>query len=226
LLPAPEKPIACYVTDRIAFPAETCVRDVLARIRAAAEAGADWVQIREKDLGSGALYALVRDALALVADVRRERGAATRVIVNGRLDVAVACGADGVHLGYASVPAQDAIRWCHNGGAPREFIVGVSCHSLEDARSAEAAGADYVFFGPVFDSPSKREFGAPQGAAKLREVARALRIPLIAIGGINASNARECLQTGAAGVAAIREFQDSVTDDRARNFVEAVHSGT
>ena len=222
MLPAPEKPIVCYVTARTAFPAETCVQRVLERIGAAALAGADWIQIREKDLSSGVLFELVRDA---IAEVRRTGGAQTRVIVNDRLDVAVACGADGVHLGHASVPAQDVIRWCRSGGAPKEFLVGVSCHSLQDARAAEAAGADYVFFGPVFDSPSKREFGAPQGTAQLREVTQTLRIPVVAIGGINASNARSCVEAGAAGVAAIREFQDSVADDRARKFVEAVHRG-
>jgi thiamine-phosphate pyrophosphorylase len=222
LLPAPEKPIVCYVTARTAFPAETCVQRVLERIGAAALAGADWIQIREKDLSSGVLFELVRDA---IAEVRRTGGAQTRVIVNDRLDVAVACGADGVHLGHASVPAQDVIRWCRSGGAPKEFLVGVSCHSLQDARAAEAAGADYVFFGPVFDSPSKREFGAPQGTAPLREVTQTLRIPVVAIGGINTSNARECLEAGAAGVAAIREFQDSSAVERARKFVEAVHRG-
>lgn len=222
MLPAPEKPIVCYVTDRTAFPAETCIQRVLERIGAAARAGADWIQIREKDLSSGMLYVLVRDALA---ELRRVHGARVRVIVNDRLDVAVACGADGVHLGHASVPAQDVIRWCRNGGAPKEFLVGVSCHSLQDARAAEAAGADYVYFGPVFDSPSKREFGAPQGTAQLREVTQTLRIPVVAIGGINASNARGCLEVGAVGVAAIREFQDSVSDDRAHKFVEAVHRG-
>ena len=199
------------------------MRDVLARIRAASEAGADWVQIREKDLGSGALFGLVRDAVAVVADVRHVGGGRTRVIVNDRLDVALACGADGVHLGGGSLPAREVIRWCRGGGAPREFVVGVSCHSLEDARAAEADGADYVFFGPVFDSPSKREFGEPQGLEKLREVARVVRIPVIAIGGVNAGNGRACVVAGAAGVAAIREFQDSGAGERARKFVEAVH---
>jgi thiamine-phosphate pyrophosphorylase len=222
LLPAPEKPIVCYVTDRSSYPAEKSVQRVLERIRDAAEAGVDWIQIREKDLSSGFLFALVRDA---ISQTRRVRGAQTRVIVNDRLDVAIACGADGLHLGHASVPPQNAIRWCRGGGTPKEFIVGVSCHSLDDARAAEDAGADYVFFGPVFDSPSKRKFGAPQGAERLREITQALRIPAIAIGGVNAGNARECVNAGAAGVAAIREFQDSAAHDRARKFVEAVHRG-
>lgn len=220
--PAPEKPIACYVTDRGAFPANTSVRNVLERIGAATGAGADWIQIREKDLGARALLELVRDAIDLTRRVSRGR---TRVIVNDRLDVAIAAGADGVHLGHASIPWREAIRWCRAGGAPTEFVVGVSCHGLDDALSAETAGVDYVFFGPVFDSPSKRKFGSPQGTGKLHEVTRALRISVIAIGGVNVDNAAECLRVGAAGAAAIREFQDSVEDDCARKFVEAVHRG-
>jgi thiamine-phosphate pyrophosphorylase len=222
LLPEPEKPIVCYVTDRSAFPAEACVQGVLERIRAAAEAGAGWIQIREKDLSGAVLFGLVRDA---ISEVRRLGGGRTRVIVNDRLDVAVAAGADGVHLGHASIPALEAIRWCRNGGAPKRFLAGVSCHSLADARAAETDGADYVFFGPVFDSPSKREFGAAQGIEKLSQLARSLRIPVIAIGGISAVNALACLSAGAAGVAAIREFQDARAGDRARKFVEAVHGG-
>jgi thiamine-phosphate pyrophosphorylase len=222
LLPAPEKPIVCYVTDRSAFPAETSVRNVLERVRAAAEDGADWIQIREKDLSGGVLFGLGRDA---ISGVRRTNTVRTRVIVNDRLDVAVGAGADGVHLGHRSIPSREAIRWCRNGGAPKDFVIGVSCHSLADARDAETVGADYVFFGPVFDSPSKREFGAPQGVEKLGEVARALRIPVIAIGGISAGNARACMQAGAGGVAAIREFQDLGAADRVRKFVEAVHRG-
>jgi len=220
LQPAPEKPIACYVTDRGAFPADTSVRNVLERIGAATGAGADWIQIREKDLGARASFELVRDAIELTRRVSRER---TRVIVNDRLDVAIAAGADGVHLGHASIPWRETGRWCRAAGAPRDFLIGISCHSLEDALSAETAGVDYVFFGPVFDSPSKREFGSPQGTEKLHEVTRALRIPVIAIGGVNVDNAAECLRAGAAGAAAIREFQDSVENDRARKFVEAVH---
>lgn len=220
--PVPDKPIVCYVTDRTAFPDKTRARDLLERISGAAQAGVDWVQIREKDLSGRGLLDLVGNAIDLV---RRFEKGPTRVIVNDRLDVALAAGAAGVHLGQASLPAREAVRWCHNRGVPKDFRIGVSGHSLEDARLAEAAGLDYVFFGPVFDSPSKRRFGSPQGIDKLRELTQALRIPVIAIGGVNAQNATECLHAGAAGVAAIREFQDLTWDDRARKFVEAVHRG-
>jgi thiamine-phosphate pyrophosphorylase len=190
-------------------------------VRAALAAGVDWIQIREKDLPSRVLLALVRDAIGAA---RSAAGSQALVIVNDRLDVALAARADGVHLGYASLPASDVIRWCREGNAPKEFLVGVSCHSAQEALEAEAAGASYLFFGPVFDTPSKRAFGAPQGADKLAEVCSAVRLPVIAIGGVSAGNARECLRAGAAGVAAIREFQEITDSAQARKFVELVHS--
>jgi len=166
-------------------------------------AGANWVQIREKDLAGRELLAL---ALAAV------RAAATRaafVFVNDRLDVALAVGAAGVHLGGESLRAQDVVRWCRDGNAPPGFRVGVSCHSIEDTREAERAGAAYAFFGPIFDTPAKRKFGAPQGIAKLAEACSAVRIPVIAIGGVDAGNGVECIRAGAAGIAAIRMFQEA-----------------
>jgi thiamine-phosphate pyrophosphorylase len=216
LLPAAKTPIVCYVTDRTAFAAETSARTVLERIRAAAQAGADWIQIREKDLSGAELLALVRDAVELV------RSLGARIIVNDRLDVAQAAGAHGVHLGRASLPAADVARWRRDQNAPTDYLLGVSCHSLSEARDAEATGASYIFFGPVFDTPSKRAFGAPQGAAKLSEVCAAVEIPVIAIGGVNVGNAIECLKSGATGVAAVREFQGRTDVGRARKFVEAV----
>ena len=132
-----------------------------------------------------------------------------RVIVNDRLDVALAAGAAGVHLGGESLPARDLLRWCREGNAPADFLVGVSCHSPEEAREAEDSGASYIFFGPIFDTPAKKKFGPPQGIARLGEVCRAVRIPVIAIGGVNEENATKCLHAGAAGIAAIRMFQET-----------------
>lgn len=185
---------------------------VLEKIRMAVAAGVDWVQIREKDMATRELLALVREAAL----------AGARIIVNDRLDVALASGAAGVHLGGESLPARDAIRWCRSGNAPAEFLVGVSCHSTEQARQAEADGASYVFFGPVFDTPSKRPFGPPQGIAKLAEACRAVPIPVIAIGGIHGENAAECLRAGAAGVAAIRMFQEASDPEQLREAIERV----
>jgi thiamine-phosphate pyrophosphorylase len=171
-------------------------------IRRAAAAGAGWIQIREKDLDSRSLVELARFAVA------ETRGSSARVLVNDRLDVALAANAGGVHLGEKSLPLETVTEWRRTTGR-LDFLIGVSCHSLESARAAERGGADYIFFGPVFATPSKAEFGAPQGTERLREVCASVGIPVLAIGGVNAENARECIAAGAAGIAAIRLFQDA-----------------
>ncbi len=193
------KPLLCYVTDRRALPAG----DVVSVIRRAIEARVGWIQIREKDLATRPLLALAREAVAAAQD------SATRILVNDRLDVALAAGAAGVHLGGESLPAEPVARWRASGGAPGEFLVGVSCHSLADALAAERAGADYLFFGPVFATPSKAASGPPQGLERLAEVCQAVRVPVLAIGGVTPENAAPCLKAGAAGIAAIRMFQDA-----------------
>jgi thiamine-phosphate pyrophosphorylase len=171
-------------------------------IRRAAAAGIGWIQIREKDLEARSLVDLARFAVA-------ETGAAgARVLVNDRLDVALAANAGGVHLGEKSLPLEKVIEWRRSAGR-LDFLIGVSCHSLESARTAERGGADYIFFGPVFATPSKAAFGAPQGTERLREVCASVEIPVLAIGGVNLENARECMTAGAAGIAAIRLFQDA-----------------
>jgi thiamine-phosphate pyrophosphorylase len=208
------RPIVCYVTDRKALSGERTPAALLDKIRVAAAAGADWVQIREKDLVARELLALVRGAVAL---------ASVRVIVNDRLDVAIAAGAAGVHLGHASVPARDVVRWCRAGNAPADFLVGVSCHSLEGAQEAESAGASYTYFGPIYETPSKIPFGKPHGVEKLAQVAKAVKIPVIAIGGVNESNAAECISGGAAGIAAIRMIQDAPNADVLKSVIEAIH---
>lgn len=197
---------------------------LIACVRVATAANVDWIQVREKDLPSRALLALVRDVIGAGAT----SDAAAKVIVNDRLDVALAAGADGVHLGHTSMPVEDVVRWCRSGNAPKEFLVGASCHSISEAIDARAAGADYLFFGPIFDTPSKRALGAPQGTAELAVICAAARLPVLAIGGVSAANAQECLRAGAAGVAAIREFQraadDAQSDGRGRQFVQQVRS--
>lgn len=177
-------------------------------------AGVDWVQIRERDLQARELLELSRQAVAesIVGSVMDEARPEVLVVVNDRLDVALAAGAAGVHLGRESMSAGDVVRWCRSGNAPAEFLIGVSCHSLEEAQEAEKNGASYVFFGPVFDTPLKRAFGPPQGVVRLGEICRALRIPVMAIGGVNAENAAQCFDAGATGIAAIRLFQE--TTDR------------
>jgi thiamine-phosphate pyrophosphorylase len=175
---------------------------LMEKIRNAAGAGIDWIQIREKNLETRGLADLARLAVAA------SRGTRTRILVNDRLDVALASGAAGVHLGETSLPVETVAEWRRSSGRP-EFLIGASCHSLEAAQKAESAGADYIFFGPIFATPSKAAFGAPQGIERLREVCRSVRIPVLAIGGITVENAHSCFTVRAAGVAAIRLFQES-----------------
>jgi len=184
-------------------------------MRAAAAAGADWVQMREKDLCGRELLELAREAVA-------GQGLA-RVIVNDRLDVALAAGAAGVHLGRESLAARDVVRWCRAGNAVADFLVGVSCHSLQEAREAESAGASYLFFGPVFDTPSKRGMGKPQGGGRLAEICRSVAIPVVAIGGVNEQNAAQCIRSGAAGVAAIRMFQEARDGAAMKDLIGRLH---
>jgi thiamine-phosphate diphosphorylase len=226
-VPEARHAIVCYVTDRLSLEARDPIAELRAKVRLAIQAGADWVQIREKDLPGRALLDLTHAAIVAASEVMNEaangapnevsnevaRAAASParvyvpVYVNDRLDIALAAGAAGVHLGGESVPVGDMVRWCRSGNAPPRFEIGVSCHSLEDAREAERAGASYIFFGPVFDTPSKQIFGPSQGIERLAEVCAATRIPVIAIGGVNEQNAPACLRAGAGGVAAIRMFQ-------------------
>jgi thiamine-phosphate pyrophosphorylase len=202
------------VTDRRAFAAASVppgsaladaatlrVESLGDSIRRAVAAGIGWIQIREKDLDPRALVDLARFA---VTEAHQQDAL---VMVNDRLDVALAADASGIHLGENSLPLELVSEW-RRSSERADFQIGVSCHSLESARSAEKGGADYVFFGPVFATPSKAAFGAAQGIERLREVCAAVSIPVLAIGGVNPGNARACLDAGAAGIAAIRFFQN------------------
>jgi thiamine-phosphate pyrophosphorylase len=206
-------PLLCYVTDRMALsPEADQLAQLLACIERAARAGVDWIQLREKDLEARPLYDLVRKAVGICSAVKPN--APARVLVNDRLDVAWAAHAAGVHLGENSLPVSEIVRW-RNLAHPSDFLVGTSCHSLEAAARAAEAGADYVCFGPVFATPSKVQYGAPQGLRKLAQVCAAVSVPVVAIGGITAENAPSCFQAGAAGIAAIRLFQNARNLDAA-----------
>jgi thiamine-phosphate pyrophosphorylase len=188
--------LLCYITDRRQLRSVS----VAAVIRETVRAGVDLVQVREKDLTSRELVALVEEALR----VARGPGlGGARVVVNDRVDVALAAGADGAHLGAHSMPVQVVRRF-----VPRAFVIGVSCHSLAEALAAESGGADYLVLGPVFETPSKLRYGPPLGLAKLRDVTSRISIPVLALGGITLDRIRPCLDAGAAGIAGIRIFQD------------------
>lgn len=201
--------LLCYVTDRHLLqgqqPSDAApTDDLLVRIKNAVTAGVDWIQIREKDLSARELLELARRAIAVT---RPKANVHTRIMVNDRLDVAIAAVAAGVHLGGDSIPVAEAVQWCRAGNAPPDFMVGASCHHVQEAIAAERAGGNYIFFGPVYETPAKMKFGAPQGIDKLTEVCRTVQIPVLAIGGMDEKNAGTCLSAGAAGIAAIRLFQ-------------------
>ena len=184
----------CYITDRLALGA----KPLLPLIQEAVRAGVDLIQIREKDLATRPLVELVR------ATVECARGTATRVAVNDRLDVALALGANGVHLGTQSLPVQAVRPWVAD-----DFLIGVSCHSLQEALAAESGGADYIVFGPIFATHSKLAYGLPSGLGKLRQVAARVKIPLLALGGVSVQSVKPCLSAGATGIAGISVFQNS-----------------
>lgn len=175
----------------------TLGREPVDWLRELAAAGIDGVQIREKDLDDRALLDLVRLA-------RAELPASTTLLVNGRLDVALAAGAAGVHLPVDGVPLS-ALRERFGG----RVLLGRSTHTLEEVERARRDGADYVTFGPVYATPSKAGCGPPAGLERLAAAAR-LRIPVYALGGVTLSRFGEVAAAGAAGVAAIRMFQDPV----------------
>jgi thiamine-phosphate pyrophosphorylase len=207
-------PILCHVTDRKGLVSGDNDQNeaLLKRVAAAAEAGIDWIHIREKDLSAKELSSLTRAAVVQTKQINERNRTLTRIIVNDRLDVARSEQTGGVHLGQQSLPVPDVCKWLaakKNFAEGDKFLVGVSCHSVQSVASAAHDGADYIFFGPVFATPSKARFGAPQGLQRLAEACNCVSIPLIAIGGITVDNASDCFAAGAGGIAAIRLFQDA-----------------
>lgn len=176
------------VSDRKRVPAGA----LLTRIEAALRGGVDAVQLREKDLPARALFDLAHELRALT----RAHGA--RLLINDRIDVALAVAADGVHLPADSFAVADARSLL---GEAR--LIGVSTHSPAEAQAAAMAGADYIVFGPIFETASKRPYGPPLGLDALATLTSTLPTPVLAIGGIHRQRAAEVRQHGAAGVAVI-----------------------
>jgi thiamine-phosphate pyrophosphorylase len=229
-----KRPVLCYVTDRRSLSEAKPLGSVTMlakKIEQVIAARVDWVQIREKDLPAAELASLTRQSLRIAANLSAKssspRRTFVRILVNDRLDVAIAERAHGVHLGEKGSPIAEAKRLVESARRRQalndSFLVGVSCHSLEAAQAAQRGGADYIFFGPVFATPSKVLFGAPQGTERLEQVCRSISIPVLAIGGITLENAPECMHVGAAGFAAIRLFQGA---HDLTNIVERLHQIT
>ena len=182
---------------------------LLALVERAVAARVGLLQLREKGLTTRSLYELAEKAAALTRDTE------TLLLVNDRADVARASGADGVHLTTRSLEAAVVRR-----AFGADLLIGVSTHTLEEARAARDGGADFATFGPVYDTPSKRAYGPPVGLEALREAADALPgFPLVALGGISEETIAEVLKAGAGGVAAIRMFADEQRLARALRLI-------
>jgi thiamine-phosphate pyrophosphorylase len=215
----PESTLLYYITDRKAFPGDesTRRRRLLDKIAEAATHGVNYIQLREKDLSARGLESLAREAMRIIRDqgLRTENGELkAALLVNSRTDVALAVSADGVHLRSDDVsPAEVGAAWKRGADTPdrknllRDPIIAISCHSPQEAAQAAAKGASFAVFAPVFEK-TNAPGTLPTGLEALRQACRA-RIPVLALGGVTLQNAGSCLNAGAAGIAAIRLFQEN-----------------
>jgi thiamine-phosphate pyrophosphorylase len=196
------------ITDRH----QTDGRPLMPLIEQAVAGGARAVQVRERDLATRDLLALSRELCASV----RARGA--RVMINDRVDLVLALGADGVHLRSGSLPVVAARRLL---GADR--LIGVSAHSADDVARAESDGADFAVLGPVYETPSKREYGPPIGLRAIEEAGRRCRIPVFAIGGMTVARVVDVRKAGAYGVAVVSAILSAASVESAtRQFLDAL----
>jgi thiamine-phosphate pyrophosphorylase len=206
-----------YITDRtqLGDTEESRCRQLLERISKAAAAGVDHIQLRERDLSARTLEQLARE----ISDVVRSANSKTKLLINSRIDVALAIGADGVHLRASDISASEARAiWAKSAHNP-ECVIGVSCHSIAEVLGAESHGADFAVFGPVFGKAQCDAVGLGMSAIssvtrrggpvdKKVEAGQTLRMPVLALGGVTVQNAADCVRAGAAGVAGIRLFQE------------------
>ena len=196
------------VTDR----KQTAGRELVEVLSQAFAGGVRAIQLREKDLETVEMYRLGERLLSMT----RKAGAA--LIINDRVDVAMALGADGVHLTRKSLPPREA-----RALVGSDLLLGVSCHGLADVREAVEGGVDYLLFGPIYATPSKASYGPPLGLDMLRQARAICPIPILAIGGITAPRVPEALGAGADGVAVISAILAAPDPGRAsRELIEAV----
>lgn len=205
-----------YITDRTQFPGNDSQRReiLLKKIAEAAKAGVDYIQLREKDLSGRELESLAKQTAQLI----RDSGTRTRLLINSRTDIALATEADGVHLTSNDISHNDVRKIWREAKSPGEPIIAVSCHTEAEVVAAEGdsdrvgaavhvrrTSANFVVFGPVFE---KRGAAETAGIDQLRQVCRH-RIPVLALGGVTAENAHLCIEAGASGIAGIRLFQEN-----------------
>lgn len=218
-LPSPESPLLYLITSgqttTQTTPTTKDFSGVLQLVKAAVSAGIELVQIREKNLSAGVLYQLATNAAAFT------KGSTTKLLINDRADIAAASGAHGVHLTTDSLPIT-VVRQTFG----EEFLIGASTHSLDEAKLARRGSADFVVFGPVFETASKREYGEALGLINLAAVCAELSpFPVLALGGVEIRNVRDCIRAGARGVAAIRMLRSperlaDVAAEIRRSFAE------
>ena len=211
-----------YITDRSQFPGNEAARRqlLLQRISEAARAGIDYIQLREKDMPARELEELAQQAIRILEDERlrtANRDMRTALLINSRTDVALAVGAQGVHLRSDDIRPADVRRMRSAGShAPVRLTISQSCHHPNDVQQAAREGANLALFAPVFekkDDPSAK----PAGLEALRRACQ-YNIPVLALGGITLTNAAACLEAGAAGIAAIRLFQENDIAELARRL--------
>ncbi len=193
--------ILYYITDRTQFPGNEGVRQerLLERVEAAARAGVDYIQLREKDLSAAELEPLAQAVMEQV----HKAGTKTRLLINSHFDVATAVGAEGVHL-----PAGRAVATARKQ-LGEAVVIGASCHTSAEVLQAKDDGADFAVFGPVFAKRmEKRMLSSGVGIERLQEACAVVKgWPVLALGGVTLENASACLRAGAAGIAGIRLFQ-------------------
>jgi thiamine-phosphate pyrophosphorylase len=211
--------LLCYITDRKQISGTEAEKQhrLLAKIVECAAAGIDYIQLREKDLSPRELDDLASRAVAALP-----KGSPTRLLINGRTDIALACGAHGVHLPGGDLPASEVrVIWMKACSSPP--VIGVSAHSITEIAVAESHGADFAVFGPVF---AKLGTGNPSGLEQLRLACNRPHqatppMPVLALGGVTVGNAAECIAAGAAGIAAIRLFQENAAETVVRTIRRA-----
>jgi thiamine-phosphate pyrophosphorylase len=211
----PARCLLYYVTDRTAFTGDerSRRRRLLEKIGEAARAGIDYIQLREKDLPIRELESLAREAVSVIRESSQLR---TALLINSRTDVALAVQANGVHLRSDDIPPEEVRTiWQKSGkdcgrgrlagaSSPQNPLIGVSCHSPAEVVEATVNAATFAVFGPIFEKKNAQ----PAGLTRLHEACLA-DIPVLALGGITLANAQACLAAGAAGITAIRLFQDN-----------------